>query len=220
MESETILVVVVVVVGFVLSCTVHEWAHAWMATRLGDSTAESEGRLTLNPLSHIDPIGTLLFPAIGAAIGGMFFGWARPVPYNAARFHRGVTIRGGTARVALAGPFSNLVLALLCASIAKLMQWLINAEIGPTATWSALMLFVVYGILINIILMIFNLLPVPPLDGHRILAAVAKPGNAYVSFVERHHFVMFIVVLFVAFYLLRYPMSLMMNGVMKIFGLV
>ena len=90
-----------------LSLAVHEWAHAWSAWRLGDDTAARLGRMTLDPLAHVDPVGTLLLPLLGVP-----FGWAKPVPINPARFHRGVTLRAGIALTAAAGPAANLALTL------------------------------------------------------------------------------------------------------------
>ncbi len=148
-----------VLVPLVLSLTVHEWAHAWSASRLGDDTAAREGRLTLNPLPHIDPIGTLLLPLLGIP-----FGWARPVPVNPARFRRGISMRGGMVITAVAGPISNLVLATL-AAIAYGLAFRIN----PTFLKSGMDQFLGIAIQMNVGLAIFNMLPVPPLDGSRLL---------------------------------------------------
>src|SRR5262252_9131058 len=101
-----------ILVPLLLSLTVHEWAHAYSAHRLGDDTAERQGRLTLNPIPHIDLVGTLLLPLLGVP-----FGWAKPVPVNPARFKRTVNMRTGMLITAAAGPFSNLVLAILAAVI-------------------------------------------------------------------------------------------------------
>ena len=110
MEQGFLLDALMRLIPLVLSLSVHEWAHAWSAHRLGDDTAQRQGRLTLNPISHIDPIGTILMPLFSP----IPFGWARPVPFNPANFTRNIQMRVGVMIVAAAGPLSNLVLAILC----------------------------------------------------------------------------------------------------------
>lgn len=152
---------VMMMIPMILSLSVHEWAHAWSAYRLGDDTAALQGRLTLNPLVHIDPIGTVLLPLLGIP-----FGWAKPVPVNPARFRRGVHMGTGMALTASAGPISNLILAILCAVTLGLLFrfWPegVRSQRGLAVLFS-------YGIQLNIGLAIFNLVPIPPLDGSRIL---------------------------------------------------
>ena len=139
-----------------LSLSVHEWAHAYAAHRLGDDTARLLGRLTLNPIAHVDPIGTVLLPLLGVP-----FGWAKPVPINPIRF-RGVSMRIGLVWTAAAGPLSNAVLA--AASIAALAALAGTGAAGDPAV-DLLSTFA----LLNVILCLFNLLPIPPLDGSRIV---------------------------------------------------
>lgn len=162
-------------IPMVLSLTVHEFAHAFVATRLGDGTARAEGRLTLNPAAHIDPIGTLILPAVSVVMGGIaFLGWARPVPCRPDRFREGVPPRLGLALVSAAGPLSNLVLAALAISglsiLTKAGVPLVSSG-GPTAL--AVLLYATFTL--NVGLAIFNLLPVPPLDGHRLLPRALDP---------------------------------------------
>jgi Zn-dependent protease len=143
----------------ILSLSVHEWAHAWSAFRLGDDTASRQGRLTLNPLAHIDPLGTILLPVLGFPIG-----WAKPVPVNPLRFRREVMMKTGMMITAVAGPLSNLVLAILSAiGLGLLKRYRIEhvAEYG-------LYMFLKVGLLMNVGLCLFNLLPIPPLDGSRV----------------------------------------------------
>lgn len=147
-------------VPMILSLSVHEWAHAFSAFRLGDDTALREGRLTLNPISHIDPLGTLLLPLLGIP-----FGWAKPVPVNPARFRRGVSMGTGMAITAFAGPLSNFVLAIVCAFGLGI---LLRIE-GREAADGGVFLLLVYGLQLNVALGLFNLLPVYPLDGSRII---------------------------------------------------
>jgi Zn-dependent protease len=159
-----------------LSIVVHEVAHAWVARREGDDTADRLGRITLNPIPHLDPVGSLLVPAILIALPGSFiFGWARPVPVNPANFRDPV---GGDIRVTLAGPASNLVLALAFTLLmvpAAAMAGGVEAAMDPERG-SLFVTACFYGILINLILAIFNMIPVPPLDGSHVLRHLLPQG--------------------------------------------
>jgi Zn-dependent protease len=155
-----------------LSLTVHEWAHAWTAWRLGDDTARMLGRVSLNPVDHIDPIGTLLLPMMGIP-----FGWAKPVPFNPTRMRQGVSMPMGLLLVAAAGPISNFLIAgASCGVLAAMSAWGPPVWDGPAS--SSMRLYFVFVellellVLINILLGCFNLLPIPPLDGSRIVEAL------------------------------------------------
>lgn len=147
-------------IPLLLSLTVHEFFHAWTAWRLGDDTAARMGRLTLNPVAHIDPIGTLLLPLMGIP-----FGWAKPVPVDPTRFRRTVSMSTGDILVSAAGPVSNLALALVMAIAFGLLARFQPAvvEYGEPA-WFLLN----YMVIVNVGLAIFNLLPIPPLDGSHV----------------------------------------------------
>ncbi|HVP69322.1 MAG TPA: site-2 protease family protein [Anaeromyxobacteraceae bacterium] len=147
-----------------LSLTVHEYAHAWTARKLGDDTAERIGRLTLNPLAHADPIGTFLLPVLGVP-----FGWARPVPVNPARFRRDVRMTTGMMITSLAGPFANFALAVLATVAMGLLY-----RLAPAAAdaYHGIAAFLAIAIQMNVALGVFNMLPLPPLDGSRIVDAL------------------------------------------------
>ncbi len=159
MQSFDLVRNVMFLIPMILSLTVHEWAHAWSAFQLGDDTASREGRLSLNPLVHIDPVGTLLLPLMGIP-----FGWAKPVPVNPARFRRTINMNTGMAITAFAGPLSNLVLAIACAIG---LGVLVRSD-GRDAATSPFFLLFMYGLQLNVALAIFNLIPIYPLDGSRI----------------------------------------------------
>ncbi len=144
-----------------LSLTVHEWAHAWSAYRLGDDTAAMQGRLNLNPFAHIDPIGSVLLPLLGVP-----FGWAKPVPVNPARFRRDVSMGTGMVVTALAGPASNVVLAVVSALIQGL---LLRFSPETYLENEGVRMLLTFGITMNVSLALFNMLPIPPLDGSRLV---------------------------------------------------
>ncbi|MCH9673910.1 MAG: site-2 protease family protein [Gammaproteobacteria bacterium] len=149
-----------------LAVTMHEVAHGWMADRLGDSTARDEGRLSLNPLRHIDPIGTILVPAVALLASGVVFGWAKPVPITWTRLG---SPRRDVAFVALAGPAANLVMAVLWTVLVHVV--LLNHQtLGGAAR--PLVFMGVAGIAVNVFVMVLNLLPLPPLDGGRITTSL------------------------------------------------
>jgi Zn-dependent protease len=164
MDSQRLAWAALSLVTLILSVAIHEFAHAFAAHKLGDDLPESEGRLTLNPLVHMDPIGTLLVPAIAAISGFGAFGWGRPVQTLPTRYTRKMTMRGGEALVAFAGPASNLLMALACSIGFGFIQYEI-AEWAPTARQ-----FLGRMAILNFSLFILNLIPVPPLDGSKIVA--------------------------------------------------
>jgi len=164
------------------SVILHELAHGWVAERLGDPTARRAGRITLNPVRHIDPVGSLLFPAVLALAGQSVWGWARPVPVQPGHFRHPTR---GMAGVALAGPATNLALAVLAAGLGPFLDLRASDAaaagraavywpgLGIGATTGALWARVLFAFaLVNCALAIFNLLPLPPLDGSRLVPLV------------------------------------------------
>jgi Zn-dependent protease len=173
--GDTLLRMALVFVPMVLSLSVHEFAHAWSAKKLGDGTAEGMGRLTLNPIAHADLMGTVVVPLGLALMGGGYFGWAKPVPVNPMNFSRKVTMRTGMMIVAAAGPISNVIQAIFGAG-------LLAAGIhSKLLTSPALQMLLVQYVGINIVLALFNMIPVGPLDGQKVLAGFLK-GRAAVDF--------------------------------------
>lgn len=163
------------------SVIIHEVAHGYMALKLGDPTAKLRGRLTLNPLPHIDPIGSLFIPLFSLlTVGSVFIAWAKPVPVNHANF---VHPRRDDFLVSIVGPGSNIELAFLC-SVVVIALMIAGSNLSDTqspvvASAAAFLLKMFYGgIYLNIVLAVFNLIPVPPLDGSHVLAAFLPPRLA------------------------------------------
>lgn len=161
--------IIIWAIPVLFAITVHEVAHGWVALKFGDRTAQMMGRLTLNPFKHIDPLGTILIPGLLLTFGGFIFGWAKPVPVT---FQNLANPKRDMAWVALAGPMANLVMALIWALVAKLALVALQSGI---AMGEPMLYMGVAGVLINTMLMVLNLLPLPPLDGGRILVSLL-PG--------------------------------------------
>ncbi|MFZ1546690.1 MAG: site-2 protease family protein [Candidatus Nitrotoga sp.] len=173
--DQLIQTIAIAAIPILFAITLHEAAHGYVARHFGDMTAYQQGRISLNPIRHIDPVGTILLPLLTLWMGGILFGWAKPVPVNFAALRRP---KQDMLWVALAGPLANLFMALLWALLAKLALILsANYFASPLLGMAQI------GIKINIILMVLNLLPLPPLDGGRV--AVSLLPHRQASILER-----------------------------------
>ena len=202
-------------VPVLFAITLHEAAHGWVANKLGDPTAKKLGRITANPIKHIDPIGTVVVPLVLMTLSGFIMGWAKPVPVDPRHFKSPLL---DMALVAVAGPASNFVMACFWAMFIQLS--------ASTLETSGLLLFLAdmgqKGIYINIILMVLNLLPIPPLDGGRVVTGILPPALA-VQFMKLERFGMVIILLLLVSGLLGkilWPLILHFVGIVgAIFGL-
>ena len=159
--------IVISIIAFIPALVLHEMGHAFAAFKLGDPTAQRQGRLSFNPLKHIDPFGTVLLPLMLGIMGMPVFGYAKPVPYNPQYFE---DPRKGDLIVGLAGPAANLVQALVGTLLAWLLYTFLPAEAFKSMVVYYLFFFFVYYVRVNLFLMFFNLIPIPPLDGSSIFA--------------------------------------------------
>ena len=174
------------VLPVLFAITVHEVAHGWVAKKLGDKTAQMMGRLTLNPIKHIDPVGTVLVPTFLVLVGGFVFGWAKPVPIT---WENLKNPRRDVALVAIAGPLSNFIMAIFWALVMKF--GLVYSQ--SVDSWLFfLVLMGSAGVTINLILMVLNLLPILPLDGGRVLSALL-PGPLSYKFGKLEPYGLFII---------------------------
>ena len=174
MTIDFVVSVLIAVVVLLLSLTIHEAAHAWSADLLGDPTAQRLGRVSLNPIVHIDPIGTLLFPLLALLSNLPLIGWAKPVPVNTGNLHPHWAQK--YMLIAAAGPASNLLLAV----IAAIGLQLIGFGGGSTPVTSQLFDFLRVTVVLNVLLAVFNMIPVPPLDGGNVLAGLLRGQAAEV----------------------------------------
>ena len=193
MNIDLILDIALSLVAVFMAIVLHEVAHGYMALRLGDPTARNLGRLTLNPLAHIDPIGTILVPVILAIIGAPLFGWAKPVPINPRNFRDPFR---GMLFVALAGPGTNIALALGTVIFGRLLLLMVPQSLNPASiSFGVNLLTAFFALLgklvtINLFLAVLNLIPIPPLDGSRVLTYfLPTEGRRIMLSLERYGFI-------------------------------
>jgi Zn-dependent protease len=180
------------VIAFVVSVAVHECGHAFVADRLGDRIPRLQGRLTLSPLAHIDPIGTIAVPLLGVLAGLPLFAWGKPVQTNPANYTRRFSTRTGSMLVAAAGPFMNLVLAVVGSIVIVVLT---KAGVLPPSLQQAL---IGYVVILNITLMIFNLIPLGPLDGATVLAGLLPPSLQRINELNRKYGMLVLLFLFLS----------------------
>lgn len=215
MDPELLSHAALVLVPMILSLSVHEFAHAFSAKWLGDDTAERAGRLTLNPVAHIDVLGTLILPALLVLSGSsMFFGWAKPVPVDVGRFNGRVSRRVGRMLTAGAGPLANVILAVLAQGVLAAMVH-VAFDPGPAMTD-----FLRQMLTLNVVLAVFNLLPVYPLDGQKVLGGLL-PLSAAVPFerfsVRYGSWILLALILFGGSLIFR-PVVWILHGLAAAFG--
>jgi Zn-dependent protease len=194
MTSSVLSRILIWAVPVLFSIVIHEVAHGWMAYKLGDNTAKNMGRLTLNPMVHVDVMGTLILPLIMIVLGGPVFGWAKPVPFNPYNFHPHVNRRNGTMWVAVSGPASNFALAFIASFVLVISQRFLSGL--PALLYMSIFQLAQAMIFINLILGFFNLIPLPPLDGSKVLVRFLpqRMESQYLRF-ERYGMLILILIL-------------------------
>lgn len=214
-ELSLVQTIAVWILPVIFAITVHEVAHGWVAMKCGDKTAWMLGRLTLNPIKHVDPIGTILVPGLLLiSFTGFIFGWAKPVPVNSRNLRNP---KRDMAYVAVAGPAANILMAII---------WALIARVAVTVNIETVSLPLIYmgaaGITINLVLALVNLLPIPPLDGSRIMSSLLPNRWAWrYNQLERFGFIILIAMLYtgVLSKILGYPLFALQNIFYELAGL-
>jgi len=222
-SQESIRMLVLFLPILILSLSIHEWAHAKAADKLGDATAKYLGRLTIDPMAHISLMGTVVFPAIAVLTGAPLFGWAKPVPVDMRNFKNP---RGGMGLVAAAGPASNILIALLLAATLSFANSYYGAGVSGMRSMqglpAAIADMLIMGVQLNAFLAFFNLLPLPPLDGSRIVAGLGgKDVTNLMDRIEPYGFYILLGIFFFFRGLLQYlviPVMIFINLVLSLFG--
>lgn len=202
---------IIVLVTILLSMTLHEAMHAFMGYFLGDDTAKAQGRLSLNPIKHIDPIMTIALPLFLAVMGGPIFGGAKPVPFNPYKVRYG---EWGAALVAIAGPLTNLLIAFVVFGVGVLSGVITSAGVEATLAGQ----IVITAVSVNLGFFVFNILPIPPLDGSRVLYALAPdPVKAGMEYIERYGIFLVFGLVLIGASVLGQIMAGGINGILQLF---
>ena len=202
---------IIVLVTILLSMTLHEAMHAFMGYFLGDDTAKAQGRLSLNPIKHIDPIMTIALPLFLAVMGGPIFGGAKPVPFNPYKVRYG---EWGAALVAIAGPLTNLLIAFVVFGVGVLSGVITSAGVEATLAGQ----IVITAVSVNLGFFVFNMLPIPPLDGSRVLYALAPdPVKAGMEYIERYGIFLVFGLVLIGASVLGQIMAGGINGILRLF---
>ena len=202
---------IIVLVTILLSMTLHEAMHAFMGYFLGDDTAKAQGRLSLNPIKHIDPIMTIALPLFLAVMGGPIFGGAKPVPFNPHKVRYG---EWGAALVAIAGPLTNLLIAFVVFGVGVLSGVITSAGVEATLAGQ----IVITAVSVNLGFFVFNMLPIPPLDGSRVLYALAPdPVKAGMEYIERYGIFLVFGLVLIGASVLGQIMAGGINGILQLF---
>ena len=202
---------IIVLVTILLSMTLHEAMHAFMGYFMGDDTAKAQGRLSLNPIKHIDPIMTIALPLFLAVMGGPIFGGAKPVPFNPHKVRYG---EWGAALVAIAGPLTNLLIAFVVFGVGVLSGVITSAGVEATLAGQ----IVITAVSVNLGFFVFNILPIPPLDGSRVLYALAPdPVKAGMEYIERYRIFLVFGLVLIGASVLGQIMAGGINGILQLF---
>lgn len=202
---------IIVLVTILLSMTLHEAMHAFMGYFLGDDTAKAQGRLSLNPIKHIDPIMTIALPLFLAVMGGPIFGGAKPVPFNPHKVRYG---EWGAALVAIAGPLTNLLIAFVVFGVGVLSGVITSAGVEATLAGQ----IIITAVSVNLGFFVFNMLPIPPLDGSRVLYALAPdPVKAGMEYIERYGIFLVFGLVLIGASVLGQIMAGGINGILQLF---
>ena len=202
---------IIVLVTILLSMTLHEAMHAFMGYFLGDDTAKAQGRLSLNPIKHIDPIMTIALPLFLAVMGGPIFGGAKPVPFNPHKVRYG---EWGAALVAIAGPLTNLLIAFVVFGVGVLSGVITSAGVEATLAGQ----IIITAVSVNLGFFVFNMLPIPPLDGSRVLYALAPdPVRAGMEYIERYGIFLVFGLVLIGASVLGQIMAGGINGILQLF---
>lgn len=219
MDANVFRTIILSIIPFLLALTVHEYAHGYVAYKKGDYTAKMLGRLTMNPIKHLDWFGTLVFPLLLAFSGMIVFGWAKPVPVNSFNFKNP---RRDMMYVGLAGPVSNFLLSAVLALVLRILFMIFGPEfILSSAILKPIAIMITLGFLVSIYLGVFNLLPIHPLDGSHVLEGLLPPEQAQAySRLSQYGFIFLIILLFtgVLFAVISPIAGFLINFISYIFG--